>query len=291
MSTRVASADGAVPSDEVLRLLRLLTRRGATIAGVVSAAADGAGLPVMAARCQVGLVAAAAWRAAHGDGLVRVADDGSGRIAAAGLALLRRLASAAGAPAATTDGAPRRAPASASGAAHDARGEPTAAQQPGFDADESPLAWLARRRDKAGRPLIEPRELDAGERFRADFHFAQMMPRVTANWSLDAPSTRRGGGAAAPELRDNVLAAQERVRRALKAVGPELAGVLVDVCGHLHGLEQAERGNGWPARSGKVVLQLALQSLARHYRLPGEPRSAGICRHWGSADYRPDIDG
>src|SRR5687768_1523327 len=52
-----------------------------------------------------------------------------------------------------------------------------------FDEAESPLMWLARRKGKNGRSLIEPHHLQAGERMRADFTFAQLMPRTTANWS------------------------------------------------------------------------------------------------------------
>lgn len=47
-------------------------------------------------------------------------------------------------------------------------------------------------------------------------------------------------------LRDEVLAAKERVMRALMAVGPELAAVLVDICCERKGLEEAEKANGWP---------------------------------------------
>ncbi len=32
-----------------------------------------------------------------------------------------------------------------------------------------------------GRPLIEPHQLQAGERLRAEFTMAQMMPRTTSN--------------------------------------------------------------------------------------------------------------
>jgi hypothetical protein len=51
------------------------------------------------------------------------------------------------------------------------------------DTAESPLVWLARRKGRDGRALIEPVQLQAGERLRADFTRAQLMPRVTANWT------------------------------------------------------------------------------------------------------------
>jgi uncharacterized protein DUF6456 len=48
---------------------------------------------------------------------------------------------------------------------------------------ESPLAWVARRRGRNGRALIEPYQLQAGERLRADFTRAHTMPRTTSNWA------------------------------------------------------------------------------------------------------------
>jgi hypothetical protein len=68
--------------------------------------------------------------------------------------------------------------------------------------------------------------------------------------------------------------------------------VLIDVCCHLQGLEAAERAAGWPQRSGKIVLQLALSSLARHYGLEAAApaRRGPAVRHWGSEDYRPLFD-
>ncbi len=165
--------------------------------------------------------------------------------------------------------------------------------RPDINAAESPIAWLARLRDKDGRPMISEEQLAAGERLREDFSFAQMMPRTTANWSaVGSGGGRRAAPGVGVELQDAVIAATERVRRALAAVGPELAGVLIDVCCHLKGLEAAERQAGWPQRSGKVVLDIALTRLARHYGLlrgGSGTASAPRVRHWGADDYRPPI--
>jgi hypothetical protein len=91
-----------------------------------------------------------------------------------------------------------------------------------------------------------------------------------------------------------VIAAKERVMRALMAVRPEGSGILVDICCELKGLEEAEKANGWPSRAGKVVLQIALTRLAKHYGLIAPDDAAfhkrsGL-RHWVTDDYRPTLD-
>ncbi len=120
---------------------------------------------------------------------------------------------------------------------------------------ESPLGWLKSRKDRNGSPLLSEPQYEAGERLRADYWFAQISPRVTANWSALAPSerARRGAPSSAADLRDEVIAAKARVMRALDEVGPEIGGILIDICCELKGLEEAEKANGWPQRAGKVV--------------------------------------
>jgi hypothetical protein len=162
---------------------------------------------------------------------------------------------------------------------------------------ESPLTWLRRRKDRNGEPLIAAWQFEAGERLRADFGRGMMQAHVTANWEGAAPSSRRrrlGGGGSAG-VHDCVMDARRRVRQALVAVGPELASVVFDVCCCLKGLEEEEECQGWPRRSGKVVLQIGLTRLARHYGLLAREDIPGTVRrrllHWGAEDYRPAVDG
>jgi Domain of unknown function (DUF6456) len=166
------------------------------------------------------------------------------------------------------------------------------AEKPQVNLRESPLGWLTQRRDKNGKPLLSDIEIAAGEKLRADFWFAQMTPNVTANWSMLCfeGSGRRGSPDHGAELSDHVIAAQERVRLALKAVGPKLAFMLIDVCCFLKGLEAAEKSSALPQRSGKIVLQIALDLLARHYGLISDApvlRGVGRISHWGIDGYRP----
>lgn len=129
---------------------------------------------------------------------------------------------------------------------------------------ESPLGALARKKDRDGKPFLPMELVVAGERLREDFERAQMGPRVGQNWErfLTAGGRgqmRAGSGPSGPED------ARDRVSEALRALGPGLADVVLRVCCFLEGLEAAEKRMGWAARSGKIVLRIALQRLAAHY--------------------------
>lgn len=130
---------------------------------------------------------------------------------------------------------------------------------------ESPLAGLARLKGRDGSPFIEPDAIQAGERLRGDFTRAQMQPRISANWeaSVSSGGVRAANGVA--ELTDQAVAARQRVERALAAAGPDLSGVLLDVCCFLKGLETVERERQWPARSAKLMVRAGLNGLSRHY--------------------------
>ncbi len=133
---------------------------------------------------------------------------------------------------------------------------------------ETTLGWLARRKGVGGKPLVSEIQVEAGERLRKDFTLAQLNPRVTADWSMALGPDGGGRRLRDPaEVTDRALAARERFARAVGAVGVGLSGVLVEVCCNQRGLEEIERGFGWPQRAAKVVLQIALDRLAEHYRI------------------------
>jgi hypothetical protein len=126
---------------------------------------------------------------------------------------------------------------------------------------ESSLTWLASR----GR--ISDRQLVAGETLRADWERAGLGPRTTMRWDT-APRAIRGGSA--PQTLDpstSQLDAKRRFDAAIAHVGTGLADVLWRVVCANEGLADAERALGWPARSGKLVLGLALDRLADFYRI------------------------
>lgn len=155
------------------------------------------------------------------------------------------------------------------------------------NAAESPLAWLAHRRDRAGEPLITAVQFAAGQRLFADHERGHQRARVTSSWDPSGVrgSRRRDGLTVSEAVHD----ARRRVEAALAAVGPGLAEALVGVCCEGLGLEAVEKKNGWPLRSGKIVLRLALDRLAAHYGLAPLAMGGGSRSivQWGTTDYRP----
>jgi Domain of unknown function (DUF6456) len=133
-----------------------------------------------------------------------------------------------------------------------------------YNLSESPLTALSRRRDKDGEPFLSVQQVAAGERLREDFELAQIGPRVAQNWdrfltagdSGGYPTEAGAGGSSS---------ARDRVALALRELGPGLGDMVLRTCCFLEGLEVAEKRMGWSARSGKIVLRIALTRLIRHY--------------------------
>lgn len=146
------------------------------------------------------------------------------------------------------------------------------AKQGRFMAAESPLSILARRRDKTGKAFLDDDLVGAGERLREDYELSQM-GQGQSEWSryLSAPHTQVYR--ADPGNLKGAEEARFRVAAALECLGEGLSDVVLRCCCQLEGLETAEKHLGWSARSGKVVLRIALMHLRDHYQ--GEAGGAG----------------
>lgn len=122
---------------------------------------------------------------------------------------------------------------------------------------ESPLSWLH------ARGHIDDRLFDAGERLRADFERAQLSPSTTMRW--DPVRVKGGSGDLSPSERQ--IAARERFNGAIAQAGKGLTDILWRVVCAGESLPTAERTLAWPARSGKLVLRIALDRVADFYRV------------------------
>ena len=123
---------------------------------------------------------------------------------------------------------------------------------------ESPLSWLH------ARGHIDDRLFDAGERLRMDYERAQLGANATMRWD---PVRIRSTGDAGLSASERQIAAKERFHAALDQAGKGLKDVLWRVVCACESLPDAEKSLGWPARSGKLVLKLALDRVADFYRI------------------------
>ena len=123
---------------------------------------------------------------------------------------------------------------------------------------ESPLTWLH------SRGHLSDRQFDAGERLRAGYERAQLSPSVTMRWD---PVRVDGGGGDGLTPSERQLSAKARFDGAMAEAGAGLKDILWRVACACEGLPDAEKALEWPARSGKLVLKLALDRVADFYRI------------------------
>lgn len=123
---------------------------------------------------------------------------------------------------------------------------------------ESPLTWLH------ARGHLTDCQLDAGERLRADYERAQLAPSTTMRWDAVRIS---GTGERGLTPTERQIAARGRFDAAMAHAGSGLSDVLWRVACAGEGLPAAEKALDWPARSGKLVLRIALDRIADFYRI------------------------
>jgi hypothetical protein len=153
-----------------------------------------------------------------------------------------------------------------------------------FNFAESPLSRLV----TGERAFLEPHHIEAAERVRVLVERAGLQPRMTMNYSgATGGGHERHRPADIPDMAVDARRALDAMYRELPA---ECAGVVMDVCGWLKGLQEVERDRGWPRRSAKLVLRIGLEQLAQHFGLG--PYAIGKTRvplrNWLDGE-RPDM--
>lgn len=127
---------------------------------------------------------------------------------------------------------------------------------------ESPLGWLL------ARSMIDHRQFDAGEKLRADWERANLAPSITMRWDAAPRSGGFRGGGDHLEPTERQAAARQRFDAAMTALGRDLNDIAWRVICSGEAMPMAEKALGWPVRSGRLVLRMALDRLADFYRLP-----------------------
>lgn len=134
---------------------------------------------------------------------------------------------------------------------------------------ECPVGRLYVKKDKNGKRLITRRQLLAAQLLRQDFENCHVQQQLTSRYD-GVPISGGMKGSATQELAiDFNRQSHQRYRQALEVVGTGLSDVLIRVCCHLEGIVDAEKALQWPARSGKLVLKIALDRLADFYEERG----------------------
>jgi hypothetical protein len=126
---------------------------------------------------------------------------------------------------------------------------------------ESPLAWLG------ARKLISERQLVAGEMLRRDYERAALPQQTTMQWDAPPNGKVARGSQSHGATTLAQIDAKARFDGAIAAAGAGLADILWRVVCAGEAVPTAEKALGWPSRSGKLVLLLALDRVADYYRV------------------------
>lgn len=131
---------------------------------------------------------------------------------------------------------------------------------------QTPLEWLKARQaqTRASGWRLTEEEFAAGERLARDYEASGLRVRMTMDW--ERPVVQESGGGGRDAVPARMLDARARLSAALKFVGPSLQSILLAACCDLCGLEEIESRFGWPRRSAKLVLKIALAQLALFYK-------------------------
>lgn len=123
-------------------------------------------------------------------------------------------------------------------------------------APDPPVIALSRRRDKTGDPFLTTEHVKIAERIREDYEIAALSDPKLKKWSYVQRHIERCDH---PDL----SLSRDRLLVMLSRLGPSMGEAIYRCCCRLEGLESLERRKFWSARSGKIVLRIALECALR----------------------------
>lgn len=153
------------------------------------------------------------------------------------------------------------------------------------DAEYAPIFKLYNRQRNIAHKYLNENHVRAGQKLFEQFAHANLQPSITMNWEKlsSAPQAHYTGGKDCGFSEKTYIARRE-LYQSLESIGAEFAAILVEVCLFGHGLEATEKAMKWPARSGKLLLTMALDRLAEHYQLLPNNKPSNKYLAWISHD-------
>jgi hypothetical protein len=132
-----------------------------------------------------------------------------------------------------------------------------------------------------------PHHAEAARRLTRLLHRARLRQRVTMSYDPGRIDGRSANAQA--DMTDDAADARARLTRLASSLADECWGVMVDVCLYDKGLQLLEQERGWPRRSAKLVLRIALDQLAMTWGLRPEARGPDKARQRTWLPQRPPM--
>lgn len=121
---------------------------------------------------------------------------------------------------------------------------------------------MARWRDR-----LDPVQIEAGERFHADYVRSSLHSRVTQSWDAASLSGVRNPAAGSGDRTTGRTDATARLRRVYARLGARLASAIDAAIIREESQAALERRYRWPPRSGGAILGVVLDLVADVYGL------------------------
>ncbi|NRA86216.1 MAG: hypothetical protein HRU28_02235 [Rhizobiales bacterium] len=153
--------------------------------------------------------------------------------------------------------------------------------------DYSPILKLYNRQKNLNNKYLVEQHVQAGQKLFKLFSKANLQPNITMNWDkLESVPQNHYTGEKEQPFGEQVYIARKQLYESLAYVGEEYAAILVEICLFANGLEATEKAMNWPARSGKLLLTMALDKLAKHYKISTAEVKNNKYLSWAKDDFR-----